>query len=62
MVTEIESASTGAIMFLTTYNFVSSFQDWDLRWTKCIELGGTYFEAIKVELDDSAENGKERRM
>ena len=36
--------------------FKKCFDDWIIRWHKCIISGGTYFEGDKINLDDNNNN------
>ncbi len=51
-VEEIEQATTNSLKALMVEEFQDCFQQWERRWTKCIELEGNYFESDRIDFVD----------
>jgi len=49
---EIQRESLRALKAIPECDFNSCFEDWKIRWYKCIMSGGDYFEGDEIDLEE----------
>ena len=49
---EIKAESTKALMAIPEKYYLACFDDWEIRWYKCISSRGDYFEGDKIDLQE----------
>ena len=49
---EIKADSKKALMAIPEKDYLTCFEDWKIRWYKCISSGGNYFESDKIDLQE----------
>ena len=49
-ISEIQDESQRVLNQLTTEDFQTAFQEWQKRWTRCIDAEGDYFEGVSVQI------------
>ena len=48
---EIKTESLKALKAIPKEDFAKCFDDWKIRWHKCIAVGGDYFEGDEIDLE-----------
>ena len=51
-VDEIKAESKKALMAIPEKDYLACFEDWEIRWYKCISSRGDYFEGDKIDLQE----------
>lgn len=49
---EIKAESKKALMAIPEKDYLACFEDWKIRWYKCISSRGDYFEGDKIDLQE----------